>query len=58
MKHVWNALRDALPPTLLLLGAGAIAAGAALIALPAGLIVLGAELLSISVLMIRGDERG
>ncbi len=58
MKHFWNALRDALPAALLIFGLGAIAAGAALITLPAGLIVLGAELIIISILMIRGDDRG
>ena len=58
MKHFWNAVFDALPVTLLILGAGIIAAGTALIALPAGIIVLGAELITASILMIRGDSHG
>lgn len=58
MRHFLRALKDAIPVLLLILGAGAIAAGAALIALPAGLMVLGAELISASILMIRGDDRG
>ncbi len=58
MRHFLKSLTDAVPVLLLILGAGAIAAGAALIALPAGLMVLGAELISASILMIRGDDRG
>ena len=58
MRHFLKSLTDAVPVLLLILGAGTVAAGTALIALPLGLIVLGAELITASILMIRGDDRG